>query len=50
VDGRTMYHHSQPYYGSAIELSTARMEPGIYLVRCISGTFLEVHRLMVIKP
>lgn len=50
VDGRTIYHHSQPYHGSAIEFSTARMEPGIYLVQCTSGTFLEVHRLMVLKP
>ena len=49
VDGRTIYHHSLPYHGSAIEFSTARMEPGIYLVRCTSGTFLEVHRLLVIK-
>jgi len=50
IDGRMIYHHSQPYHGTAIEFSTAHMEPGIYLVRCTSGTLLEVHRLMVIKP
>ncbi len=50
IDGRLIYKQIQAYTGGTIEISTAGMEPGIYLVRCSSGTLLEVHRLMVIKP
>lgn len=49
IDGRMVYHNTLPFYGSGIEFSTALMEPGIYLVRCTSGTLSEVHRLMVIN-
>jgi len=50
MDGRIIYHNILPYKGSGVELSTAGMESGIYLVYCKSGTFSEVYRLMVIKP
>jgi hypothetical protein len=50
MDGRLIYKQIQPFVGGSIEISTAGMEAGIYLLRCSSGTLLEVHRLMVIKP
>jgi len=50
IDGRVVYHNTLPYHGSRIELSTAQMEPGIYLVRCTMGSLSEVQRLMVFKP
>jgi len=50
IDGRMVYHNTLTYHGSRIELSTALMEPGIYLVRCTIGGLSEVQRLMVIKP
>jgi hypothetical protein len=50
LDGRMIYHKIHSYHGSAIELSTKQMEPGIYLLRCTIGSLSEVQRLMVIKP
>ena len=49
IDGRMIYHNTLYFAGSGIELSTDHMEPGIYLVRCTSGSFSEVKRLMVIN-
>ena len=33
-----------------IQLSTARLEPGIYLLRCTMDDYSGVLRLMVLKP
>ncbi len=50
IDGRRVIHRILDYRGSGFEISTAQLEPGIYLVRCTQGTRSEVRRLMVIEP
>jgi len=50
LDGRIIYRKILSYHGSGIELSTKQMEPGIYLLRCSTGSLSEVQRLVVIKP
>ena len=50
LDGRIIYHKILSYHGSGIELSTKQLEPGIYLLRCSTGSLSEVQRLMVLKP
>jgi len=50
LDGRLVYHDTHPWYGSAVQLSLEALKPGIYLLRCTSGSASEVHRLMVIHP
>jgi hypothetical protein len=49
IDGRRMIHRILDYHGSGFAVSTAQLEPGIYLVRCTQGTRSEVQRLMVIR-
>ncbi len=50
IDGRMIIHKTVSYHGSGISFSTKQMEPGIYLVRCSSGSLSMLQRLMVIKP
>lgn len=50
IDGRMIIHRIHSYHGSGITFSTKQMEPGIYLVRCSSGSLSMLQRLMVIKP
>ena len=49
IDGRRVIHRILDYHGSGFAISTAQLEPGIYLVRCTQGTRSEVQRLMVIR-
>jgi hypothetical protein len=49
IDGRLIYHETLSYHGSAMELSTNLMEPGTYLVRCTSGHFSQVQRVIVVR-
>jgi hypothetical protein len=49
LDGRMVYHKKLPYRGSAMEISTNQMAPGIYLVRCTSGKLSQVQRVMVVR-
>jgi hypothetical protein len=49
IDGRLIYHKILSYHGSAIELSSSLMEPGTYLVRCTSGHFSQVPRVIVVR-
>ena len=49
IDGRRRIHRILDYHGSGFAISTAQLEPGIYLVRCTQGTRSEVQRLMVIR-
>ena len=48
MDGRLVYSITLPYNGSAIELPAKGMEPGTYLVRCTSGHFSQVQRVIVV--
>jgi hypothetical protein len=49
IDGRRVIHRILDYHGSGFAISTAQLEPGIYLVRCTQGTWSDVQRLMVIR-
>jgi hypothetical protein len=50
LDGTRVLHQVRHYSGSGILLSTAQLEPGIYLLRCTIDSYSEVKRVMVFKP
>lgn len=50
LDGKVVLRQVTPYHGSAVQLSTSQLQPGIYLLRCTIGSNSQVLRLMVFKP
>jgi hypothetical protein len=50
MEGSLIYSNTHPWYGAGIEISSDKMEAGIYLLRCTCGTFSEVLRLVLLNP
>jgi len=50
MEGSLVYNNIHPWYGGGIEISSDKMEAGIYLLRCTCGTFSEVLRLVLLNP